>query len=194
MTSPRPAARRSRRSVRTLVAVVLIVSALAAGAAAIVVASVAALAVALSYAVVVCSVAARLLSNETAEVRRDWARDRATLAHDQSRAAVQRKREHVQFADTMAERVRERDARIDGLVESLQKAEQLLEAAEADHAAAVARSGALESELDVTRESLATSRAEVRRLREELETSRAAEDAARAELSAWQETGARKPA
>ncbi|MCO7239357.1 hypothetical protein, partial [Aeromicrobium sp. CnD17-E] len=80
MTSSRPADRRSHRSVRTLAAVVLIVSALVAGAAAIVVSTVVALAAAVVYAVTACSVAARLLANETAQVRRDWARDRATAA------------------------------------------------------------------------------------------------------------------
>lgn len=186
MTSTRPASRRSRRSVRTVAAVVLLLSAVVAGAAAIVVATVLALAVAVVYVVTAGSVAARLLSNETAQVRRDWARDRALAAHDQSREAVKRKREQVTFADTMAERVRDRDAQINELAASLATAEQALVGAQHQHAVTQARADALDSELDDARSALETSRAEVRRLRDELSITRAAEEGARAELLTWQ--------
>lgn len=187
MTTPRSAARRSRRSVRTLAAVVLIVSALVAGMAAIVVATVAALAVAVAYAVTVCSVAARLLTNETAQVRRDWARDRAVTAHEQSREAARRKREQVSFADTMAEKVQVRDTRIEDLAAQIAEAEAALARAEAEHVAAARRADALDGELQQTRDSLLGTRAEVRRLRDELAASQSAELEARTELLAWQQ-------
>lgn len=187
MTTPRSAARRSRRSVRTLAAVVLIVSALVAGTAAIVVATVAALAVAVAYAVTVCSVAARLLTNETAQVRRDWARDRAVTAHEQSREAARRKREQVSFADTMAEKVQVRDTRIEDLAAQIAEAEAALSRAEAEHVAAARRADALDGELQQTRDSLLGTRAEVRRLRDELAASQSSELEARTELLAWQQ-------
>lgn len=187
MTTPRSAARRSRRSARTLAAVVLIVSALVAGTAAIVVATVAALAVAVAYAVTVCSVAARLLTNETAQVRRDWARDRAVTAHEQSREAARRTREQVSFADSMAEKVQVRDTRIEDLAAQIAEAEVALAQAEAEHVAAARRADALDGELQQTRDSLLGTRAEVRRLRDELAASQSAELEARTELLAWQQ-------
>ena len=187
MTSPRPAARRSRRSVRTLAAVVLIVSALVAGTAAIVVASATVLAVALAYAVTVCSVAARLLADETAQVRRDWARDRAVTAHEQSREATRRAREQVAFADTMAERVRSRDARVSDLLDEVEAAEDALAEARAAHHAAAQRADTLDTELARTRHDLAGARAEARRLRDELATLQATELELRTELLAWQQ-------
>lgn len=187
MTTSRPAGRRSRRSVRTLAAVALIVSALVAGAAAIVVATVTALAVAVAYAVTVCSVAARLLTNETAQVRRDWARDRAVTAHDQSRAAARRGREQVAFADTMADKVRVRDTHIAELAARIGEAEAALAQAEAAHVTAEQRADSLDEELQRTREALEGTRSEVRRLRDELAASQGSELEARTELLAWQE-------
>lgn len=162
-------------------------SALAAGVAAIVVATVPVLGAAVAYAVVVSSVAARLLSNETAQVRRDWARDRAVTAHERSREQVRRSREQVAFADSMGEKVQVREERIVELLQQLGVAEAALVEAEARHAAVTVRADGLQVDLDETRQSLVSTRAEVRRLRDDLAASQSSELAARTELMAWQE-------
>lgn len=173
---------------RTVLAIVLLATAILAGVIAIAVATVAALAIAVVYAVTAGSVAARLLADETAKVRRAWARDRATTAHVHGREVAQRAKEQVAFADSMAARVRDRDARLGELTERLSVAEQALEDARTRHRAARQRADVLRTDLDETRAALAAARREVRTLQDDLATSRGAEQELRDRLAAWQET------
>lgn len=199
MSSPRtstsaPRGRRSTsRSTRTLVAVLLLATAVAAAVAAIVVATQAALALGVVYVVVTSTVAARLLSDETASVRRDWARDRAGIAHHQTRQATVRMREQVAFAEQMAAKVRSGRDEAERLAAELEAARTALVDAESAHREAVDRGQALESELGTVKATLLELRTELRRVRDELAISQSAEVEARTELVAWQQAEVQEP-
>ncbi|MEO6604027.1 MAG: hypothetical protein ABIN55_00285, partial [Aeromicrobium sp.] len=86
--------RRSARSRRVLIASALLVTALLVAAAAIIVSTIPVLVAATVYAVCAGIISARLIANDLAQARRDWARDRAEIANSNRLHAVSRSREH----------------------------------------------------------------------------------------------------
>ncbi|MRJ74989.1 hypothetical protein GEV29_00405 [Aeromicrobium sp. SMF47] len=179
--------RRIPRSRRAVGALVLLVSAVVVAVVGLIVATVPVLVVATSYAVVAGGVAARLLSNEIAQVRRDWARDRATLADDNRKIAVVRSREHIEFADQMSQRISLRDAQIASLRDALVTAEIELAQARERVSAERARRAALEADVTSARSDLESARVDLLAAQEALAASESAEVQVRAELLAWQE-------
>ena len=139
------------------------------------------------YAVVVGVASARLLSDEIAQVRRDWARDRAQLADSNRTAAVARSREHIAFAEQMGQRVSLRDAQIATLRDAIVTAEIELAQARERVSAERARSAALESDASAAQSDLESARVDLRRASDALAASESAELQVRAELLAWEE-------
>lgn len=193
MTSPRSSSsassrgrRSSTRSVRRVTAGLLLALALAAGVAAIVVGS-PLLVPGVVVAMVLTALAAGLLTDETIRVRRDWARDRAVQAHQNTREATVRSREHTAFADHMAAKVKAGHLEIERLLTELTVSAAALAEAEAAYEEAVRRGDALESEVEELRRTLESTRADLRQAQDELAASRAAEVETRTELLAWQQ-------
>lgn len=153
----------------------------------LVIATVPVLVVAASYAAIVGVVAGRLLSNEMAQVRRDWARDRAEMADDNRKAAVTKSREHIAFADQMGQRVSLRDAQIATLRDAIVTAEIELAQARERVSAERARRAALEADVDVAQSDLESARVDLRQATDALAASESAELRVRAELLAWEE-------
>lgn len=182
--------RRIPRSRRALGAVALLATSVIVALVGIVVGSVPALVAATIYAVVTGAVAARLLSNEVAQLRHDWARDRAQLADSNRIAAVARSREHIAFAEQMGQRVSLRDSQIATLRDALVTAEIEMAQAREKVSAERARSAALESDVDSAQSDLESARVDLRRASEALAASETAELQVRAELLAWQEGAA----
>lgn len=63
-------------------------------------------------ALVVGIASARIISNELAQTRREWAKNRAEQAKAYQRVMSDRTREQAEFAKDMTERVRDRDKKI----------------------------------------------------------------------------------
>jgi len=179
--------RRIPRSRRALGATALLVTAVVVAVVGIIVATVPVLVATTAYAVVTGVVAARLLSNEIAQVRRDWARDRAHLADDNRKVAVVRSREHIAFAEQMGQRVSLRDAQITSLRDALVTAEIELAQARERVYAERARSAALEADVDSATSDLESARVDLRTAQDALAASESAEVQVRAELLAWEE-------
>ena len=154
-------------------------SAAGAVAAAAVVGTTLALTAAGAYAVVAGIAAAVLLKSVVAQVRHLWAYDRANLAGAYRTEAIARSAEQVAFAESMAARVAERQARITRLETEIRRAERRRE--ELGHALAdeQERSGELEASLERVQ-------ADLVHLRDALTASEAAEKRARAEVLAWE--------
>jgi septal ring factor EnvC (AmiA/AmiB activator) len=171
--------RSAPRSRFSIAAAVLLVSALAAVVAAFFVGSTTALTAAGTYAVVAGIAAAALLENVVMQVRRLWAYDRANLAGAYRRAAVTRSAEQVAFADSMAERVAARQARVERLETLVRQAEHRRDELGEALADEQERSSDLEASLEQVRSDLD-------HLRDALAASEAAEKRARAELLAWE--------
>ncbi|KAA1372987.1 hypothetical protein [Aeromicrobium fastidiosum] len=179
--------RRIPRSRRAMGAVALLLTAVVVAVVGIVVATVPVLIAATLYAVVAGVVAARLLSDEVAQLRRDWARDRAELADGNRTAAVARSREHIAFAEQMGQRVSLRDAQIATLRDAIVTAEIELAQARERVSAERARSAALESDASAAQSDLESARVDLRRASDALAASESAELQVRAELLAWEE-------
>lgn len=154
----------------------------------VVIATVPVLVVATAYAVVTGIFAARLLSNEIAVVRRQWAHDRAVIADDQRRSSIERAAEHIVFAEQMGSRIRLRDAQLESLRDSLVTAEIDLAKSRERLSAERARVEALTSDLDSAASDLESARADLRNAMDALATSEGAEIQARAEVAAWEES------
>ena len=180
--------RRTSRSRRAIGAVSLLSSAVLVAVAGLVVSTVPVLVVSTLYAVVAGVVAARLLSDELAQMRRDWARDRAQLADGHRREAVVRSREHIAFAEQMSQRVSLRDAQIATLRDALVTAEIELAQARERLSAERARSAALASDADSARSDLESARIDLRHASDALAASESAELQVRAELLAWEQS------
>lgn len=184
---PNMSNRRIPRSRRALGAVVLLATAVAVAVVGLVVATVPVLVVAASYAAVVGVVAGRLLSNEIAHVRRDWARDRAKLADENRKAAVVKSREHIAFADQMSQRVSLRDSQIATLRDAIVTAEIEMARARERLSAERARSAALQADANSAQSDLESARIDLLNASDALAASESAELQVRAELLAWQE-------
>jgi hypothetical protein len=179
--------RRTPRSRRALGAVALLASSLLVAAIGIVVSSVPVLVVATTYAVVTGVIAARLLSNELAQLRRDWARDRAELADSNRKVAVARSKEHITFAEQMGQRVSLRDSQIAILRDALVTAEIEMAQARERVSAERARRAALEADANSAASDLESARNDLRQAQDALTASESAELQVRAELLAWEE-------
>ncbi|MET0819846.1 MAG: hypothetical protein ABWY58_02690 [Aeromicrobium sp.] len=179
--------RRIPRSRRAVGAVALLLSAVAVALVGIVASTVPVLVGTTLYAVVVGVAAARLLSDEIAQVRRDWARDRAQLADSNRTVAVARSREHIAFAEQMGQRVSLRDAQIATLRDAIVTAEIELAQARERVYAERARSAALEADAESAQSDLESARIDLLRANDALAASESAEMQVRAELLAWEE-------
>lgn len=104
--------RRRQRSVRIVAAVLVLLAAAVLVTVAVVVASQALLVVAALGALLAGCVAARIVNNELAQTRREWARDRAQQAKAYEDILAARTREQARFAADMSKRVADRDSRI----------------------------------------------------------------------------------
>lgn len=182
--------RRIPRSRRALGAVALLVTSVVVAIVGLVVGSVPALVAATLYAVVTGVIAARLLSNEVAQLRRDWARDRAQLADSNRNVAVARSREHIAFAEQMGQRVSLRDSQIATLRDALVTAEIEMAQARERVSAERARRAALEADVDSAQSDLESARVDLLRANDALAASESAELQVRAELLAWEEAAA----
>ncbi|MGI9086055.1 MAG: hypothetical protein ACR2FE_12355 [Aeromicrobium sp.] len=178
--------RRAPRSRQSVLAVVLLASAAGAVVAAVVVGTILALTAAGAYAVVAGIGAAVLLESVVVQVRRLWAHDRANLAGAYRRHAVTRSAEQLAFADTMAARLAERQARIGRLEAEIRQAERRRD--ELGHALAdeQERSKTLGTEVETLESSLEQVQEDLTHLRDALTASEVAEKRARAELVAWE--------
>jgi hypothetical protein len=178
--SPSAQTRRAPRSRRSAIAVLLLLSSVAGVIGAVVVGTTLALTVAGAFAVGAGAGAAVLLESVVMQVRRLWGYDRANLANSYRRAAVTRSAEQIAFADSMAEQLAERQARIGRLEVAIESAERRrveLGQALADEQE---RTAELEARLEQVEEDLA-------HLRDALTASEEAEKRARAELVALED-------
>ena len=171
--------RSAPRSRSSIFAGVLLVSALAALIAAIFVGTTTALTAAGAYAVAAGVGAAALVESVVMQVRRLWAYDRANLAKAYRRDAVTRSAEQIEFADSMAARVAERQARMERLETLVRQAERRRDELGQSLADEQERSADLEASLERVS-------ADLDHLRDALTASEAAEKRARAELLAWE--------
>jgi len=177
--SPSAPIRRASSSRRSVVAVLLLASGAGAVVAAVVVGSTLALTAAGGYAVVAGIAAATLLESVTARVRRLWAHDRANLAGSYRDDAVSRAAEQVEFAESMATRLGEHQARVVRLEAEIRRAVRRREELGEALADEQERSAELEASLEQVRDDLA-------HLRDALTASEAAEKRARAEVLAFE--------
>lgn len=138
-------------------------------------------------AIVAVAVSVLLLSDEAAQARRDWARDRAVLAHQHTREATVRAREHAAFAEHMAGAVKAGRDEVEKLLTDLATAATSLAEAEQAYAEAARRGDRLESELGSVKRTLEATRGELRHAQDALAESQSAELQARTELLAWQQ-------
>ncbi len=180
--------RRTARSRRVIGAVALLATAVLVAVVGVIAQAVAVLVVATIYAVVAGVVATRLLSNDLAQLRRDWARDRAQLADSHRQEAVARSRDHIAFAEQMSQRVSLRDSQIATLRDGLVTAEIELAQARERVSAERARSAALAAEADTAQSDLESARVDLRHATDALAASESAEVQVRAELLAWEQT------
>lgn len=178
--------RKIPRSRRAIGATALLVSAVLVAIAGVVIATVPVLAAATTYAVVTGIIAARLLSDEIAQLRRDWAHDRAVIADDHRRTSIDRAAEHIAFAEQMGSRIRLKDVQLESLRDSLVTAEIDLAKVRERLSAERARVEALTSDLDAAASDLESARVDLRKAMDALATSESAEIQARAEVQAWE--------
>lgn len=179
--------RRIPRSRRAVSAGLLLVTAVVVAVVGIVVATVPVLVGTTVYAVVTGIVAARLLTAELGQLRRDWAADRARLADGNRKVAVARSQEHIAFAEQMGQRVSLRDAQIEVLRDAIVTAEIELAQARERVSAERARSAALQADADSAQSDLESARLDLRAATDALAASESAEVQVRAELLAWEE-------
>ena len=158
------------------------VSAVGVVVAAVVIGSTVALTVAAGYALVAGLTAALLLESVVAQVRRLWAFDRANLAKAYRTEAVAKSAEQIAFADLMASRIGDRQARIIRLGTEIRLAERRRDELGNSLADEKERSSELEASLAQVQDDLA-------HLRDALTASEAAEKRARAEVVAWEAQG-----
>jgi hypothetical protein len=180
--------RKSRRSRRAIAATALLVTAVLIATVALAVATVPLLAGATAYAVISGIIAARLLSNDIAQLRRDWARDRAGIADDHRRISVVRAQEHIAFAEQMSSRIRLKDAQLEVLRDSLVTAEIDLAKSRERLSAERARTEALTSDLASAASDLESARIDLLKASDALAASESAEIQARADVLAWEES------
>lgn len=171
--------RRAPRSRRSVIAALFLVTALGAVAAGAVLGTTTALVAAGAYAAVAGVIAATLLESVVMQVRRLWAFDRANLVSTHRTDAVARSRDHIAFADSMAARLTERQARITRIEAEIRLAERRRDELGQALADEQERSADLEASLEQVQEDLA-------HLRDALTASEAAEKRARAEVLAWE--------
>ena len=169
--------RRASRSRRSVLAVVLLASGAGAVAAGVAVGSTIALTAAGGYAVMAGIASAVLLESVTARIRRLWGRDRANLAGSYRDNTVARAAEQVEFAESMATRLGDYQARVVRLEAQIRRAERRREELGDALADEQERSKELEASLEQVRDDLA-------HLRDALTASEAAEKRARAEVLA----------
>ena len=181
------ASRKAPRSRRAVGATGLLIAAVLVGTAGIMVSSIPVLVAATVYAVVSGVVAARLLSNEIAQMRRGRARDRAVVADEHRRTAVARSAENLAFADQMGSRMRMLDSHVSTLRDSLLTAEIDLALARERVSAEAARSLALQADVDSAQPDVDSARVDLNSARDALAASKSAELDARAEVLAWEE-------
>lgn len=180
--------RRASRSTRVVTATVLLVVAVVGAAAAIVVSTIPALVAATSYAVLAGIVSTRLLARDLAQVRRDWARDRAQIADRNRIQAISRSKEHTIFAEQMAYRIKHKDAQLESLRDSLVTAEIDLAKLRERVSAERARVEALTSDLNSAQSDIESARHDLMKATDALAASEAAEIQARAEVVAWEQS------
>lgn len=180
--------RKIPRSRRAIAATALLITAVLVGAVGVVIATVPVLVAATAYAVITGLIAARLLSNEIATVRRDWAHDRAVIADGHRRTSISRAAEHIAFAEQMGSRIRLKDAQLESLRDALVTAEIDLAKARERLSAERARVEALTSDLDSAASDLESARVDLRNAMDALAASEGAEIQARAEVVAWEES------
>lgn len=171
--------RSASRTRSSILAGFLLVSALAAVVAAALVGTTTELTAAGAYAVAAGVGAAVLVESVVRQVRRLWAYDRANLAKAYRRSAVARSAEQIEFADSMAARVAERQARVERLETLVRRAERRRDELGQSLADEQKRSADLEASLERVS-------ADLDHLRDALTASEAAEKRARAELLAWE--------
>ena len=179
--------RRIPRSRRAVGAAGLLISAVLVAAAGIIVSTVPVLIGATTYAVLTGVIAARMLSNELADRRREWALERAVIIDDNRRASVARSREHIQFANQMGSRIRLRDAQLAELRDSLVTAEIDLARSRERVSEERARSVALQSDAESAKSDLESAQFDLARALDALAESESAELDARAQVLAWEE-------
>ncbi|MEJ7636197.1 hypothetical protein [Aeromicrobium sp.] len=179
--------RRIPRSRRTLGATGLLLSAVLVAGAGIVVSTVPILIVATAYAVVSGVISARLLSGELTLKRREWALERVRIIDHNSRVAVARSREHIEFADQMGSRVRLRDAQLATLRDSLVTAEIDLARARERVSEERARGAALQADVESAQSDLESARVDLRHAHDALASSESAELHARSQILAWEQ-------
>jgi hypothetical protein len=180
--------RRTSRSRRVLIAAALLATAVLLGAVGIIVSTIPLLVAATIYAVVVGIVSTRLLSNDLAQMRRDWARDRAGIADSNRKLAIARTQEHTAFADQMGSRIRHKDAQLETLRDSLVTAEIHLAKTRERMSAERARSDALAADLTAAQSDIDSARSDLLKATDALAASEAAEIQARAEVVAWEQS------
>ncbi len=180
--------RRTSRSRRVLIAVALLATAVLVAAVGIVVSTIPLLVTATVYAVVAGIISARLLSNDLAQLRRDWARDRAVIADSNRKLAVVRSHEHQAFAEQMGSRIRHKDAQLESLRDSLVTAEIDLAKTRERVSAERARSEALAADLTSAQSDIESARSDLLKATDALAASEAAEIQARAEVVAWEQS------
>lgn len=179
--------RRIPRSRRAVGAAGLLISAVLVAAAGIIVSTVPVLIAATTYAVLTGVIAARMLSNELADRRREWALERAVIIDDNRRASVARSREHIQFANQMGSRIRLRDAQLAELRDSLVTAEIDLARSRERVSEERARSVALQADAESAKSDLESAQFDLARALDALAESESAELDARAQVLAWEE-------
>lgn len=175
------------RSRRALGAIALLISAVLVATGGILASAVPLLIASTTYAVVSGIFAARLLSNEVAQTRRAWARDRAVAADENRRTAVVRAKEQTAFASHMGSRLRLRESQLAEVRDFLVTAEIDLARARERLSAERARTAALQSDINSAQSDLESARSDLLLAGDALAASESAELQARAELLAWEE-------
>lgn len=184
--------RKIRRSRRLLAAIALLFMAVVVAVIGIVLATVPVLVAVTAYSLASGIIAARLLTEDIAQMRRDWARDRAGIADDHRRNAVTRSREQIAFAEQMGSRIRLKDAQLDALRDSLVTAEIDLAKTRERVSAERARIEALIADRDSAQSDLESARVDLRNANDALTASESAEIQARAEVLAWEESASER--
>ena len=180
--------RRSARSRRVLAASALLVTAVVVATAAIIISTIPVLVAATGYAVVAGVASARLIANDLAQMRRDWARDRAEIADHNRQQAVARSQAHIAFAEQMSSRIRHKDSQIESLRDSLVTAEIDMAKARERLSAERARSEALTADLSSAQSDIESARRDLMKANDALAASEAAEMQARADVVAWEQS------
>ena len=176
------------RSRRVLIATTLLATAVLVAAISIIVSTIPLLVAATIYAVVAGIASTRLLSNDLAQMRRDWARDRAGIADSNRKLAIARSQEQIAFADQMGSRIKHKDVQLETLRDSLVTAEIDLAKTRERVSAERARSDALAADLNSAQSDVESARSDLLKATDALAASEAAEIQARAEVAAWEQS------